>query len=100
MTFPRLHGRFATRQIVEGRTMSAEQDKAVVRRWFRACNDRDLPAEEAAHIPGVPGPQDGDGGGRVGRPSRHEHAAVYRGVARGASPPRKLLKGTVNAYLF
>ena len=45
-----------------------EQNKAVVRRWFQAFNDRDWAAEEAArsadfaaHVPGAPAPLDGDG---------------------------------------
>ena len=48
--------------------MSTEANKAVVRRWFQAFNDRDLPAEEAArsadfaaHVPGAPAPLDGEG---------------------------------------
>ena len=42
-----------------------EQNKAVVRRWFQAFNDRDWAAEEAArsadfaaHVPGAPAPLD------------------------------------------
>jgi steroid delta-isomerase-like uncharacterized protein len=48
--------------------MSAEENKAVVRRWFQAFNDRDLAAEAAArspdfvaHVPGSPKPLDGEG---------------------------------------
>ena len=48
--------------------MSTEENKAVVRRWFQAFNDRDLAAEEAArsadfvaHLPGAPAPLDGEG---------------------------------------
>ena len=45
-----------------------EQNKAVVRRWFQAFNDRDWAAEAAArspdfvaHVPGAPAPLDGEG---------------------------------------
>jgi steroid delta-isomerase-like uncharacterized protein len=48
--------------------VSTEANKALVRRWFQAFNDRDLPAEGAAraadfaaHVPGGPGPLDGEG---------------------------------------
>ena len=48
--------------------MSTEANKAVVRQWFQAFNDRDFAAEEAArsaafaaHVPGVPTPLDGEG---------------------------------------
>ena len=48
--------------------MSIEENKALARRWFQACNDRDLAAEEAAraaefvaHVPGAPAPLDGAG---------------------------------------
>jgi steroid delta-isomerase-like uncharacterized protein len=48
--------------------MSTEENKAAVRRWFQAFNDRDSPAEEAArsadfaaHVPGAPAPLDGAG---------------------------------------
>ena len=45
--------------------MSAEENKAVIRRWIEASNDRDLQAEAdvlapgyVAHVPGAPGPLD------------------------------------------
>jgi steroid delta-isomerase-like uncharacterized protein len=48
--------------------VSTEANKAVVRQWFQAFNDRDSPAEEAArsadfaaHVPGAPAPLDGAG---------------------------------------
>lgn len=48
--------------------MSIEENKAVVRRWFQAFNDRDLAAEEAArsadfaaYVPGAPAALDGEG---------------------------------------
>ena len=48
--------------------MSTERNKAVVRRWFQAFNDRDWAAEAAArspdfvaHVPGAPAPLDGEG---------------------------------------
>jgi steroid delta-isomerase-like uncharacterized protein len=48
--------------------VSIEDNKAVVRRWFQAFNDRDLAAEEAArsadfaaHVPGAAAPLDGEG---------------------------------------
>ena len=46
--------------------MSAEENKAVIRRWIEAYNERDLEAEAAvlapdfvAHVPAVPGPLEG-----------------------------------------
>ena len=46
--------------------MSAEENKAVLRRWIEAYNERDLEAEAAvlapdyiAHVPAVPGPLEG-----------------------------------------
>jgi steroid delta-isomerase-like uncharacterized protein len=48
--------------------VSIEENKAVVRQWFQAFNDRDLLAEGAArsadfvaHVPGAPAPLDGEG---------------------------------------
>ena len=48
--------------------MAVEDNKAVVRRWFQAFNDRDMATEEAvrasdflAYVAGVPGPLDGEG---------------------------------------
>src|SRR5437763_33025 len=52
----------------EGRPVSIEENKAVVRRCFQAFNDRDWAAEEAArsadfaaHVPGAPASLDGEG---------------------------------------
>ena len=46
--------------------MSAEENKAVIRRWIEAYNERDLEAEAnllapdyVAHVPAVPGPLEG-----------------------------------------
>ena len=46
--------------------MSAEENKAVLRRWIEAYNERDLEAEAAvlapdyvAHVPAAPGPLEG-----------------------------------------
>jgi steroid delta-isomerase-like uncharacterized protein len=46
--------------------MSAEENKAVIRRWIEAYNERDLEAEAAvlaadyvAHVPAAPGPLEG-----------------------------------------
>jgi steroid delta-isomerase-like uncharacterized protein len=46
--------------------VSAEENKAVLRRWIEAYNERDLEAEAAvlapdyvAHVPAVPGPLEG-----------------------------------------
>ncbi len=48
--------------------MSAEENKAIVRRWIEAYNERDLEAEAAvlapgyvAHVPGAPAPLDLEG---------------------------------------
>jgi len=48
--------------------MPGEDNAAVIRRWIEGYNDRDTQAEAAArapgfvaHMPGVPGPLDGDG---------------------------------------
>lgn len=49
-------------------SMGTNDNAAVVRQWFQAFNDGDMQAEAAAratdftaHIPGVPGPLDGEG---------------------------------------
>jgi len=46
--------------------VSAEENKAVIRRWIEAFNERDLEAEAAvlapgyvAHVPASPGPLEG-----------------------------------------
>ena len=50
----------------EGAGVSAEENKAVIRRWIEAYNERDLEAEAAVlapglvvHVPAAPGPLEG-----------------------------------------
>ena len=51
----------------ERREVSEEGNKAVIRRWIEAYNDRDMQAEadvlapgDVAHVPGAPGPLDSE----------------------------------------